>query len=191
MSFDVLGASAKFGAVLDPEDLAPGDDARRLSAEGLRLILDTIPGLVTVHSADGALELVNHRVLDYFGRTFEELKDWATSDAVHPDDRPETVAAWNRSMETGTPFVFEHRLRRRDGTHRWFQSRGHPLRDAEGRVMRWYSLFTDVDDLKTRANEAAPGRGRVAADRRLQSRRDHRLQCGRPPALRQSILARI
>ena len=128
--------------------IATADDALRLSAEGLRLIVDTIPGLVTVHSADGTLELVNHRVLDYFGRTFEELKNWATSDAVHPDDRLETVAAWNRSMETGTPFVFEHRLRRRDGTHRWFQSRGHPLRDAEGRVMRWYSLFTDIDDLK-------------------------------------------
>ena len=75
------------------EDRAPAEDALRLSAEGLRLIVDTIPGLVTVHSADGTLELVNHRVLDYFGMTFEELKKWATSDAVHPDDRPETVAA--------------------------------------------------------------------------------------------------
>ena len=195
MSFDVLGTSATFGAVLEAnptiaamdrrvsatsademrlavlqgidclstrsrptngdlrgtmflEDRAPAEDALRLSSEGLRLIVDSIPGLVTVHSADGTLELVNHRVLEYFGRTFEELKEWSTSDAVHPDDRPETVAAWNRSMETGTPFVFEHRLRRRDGTHRWFQSRGHPLRDPEGRVMRWYSLFTDVDDLK-------------------------------------------
>ena len=166
MSFDVPGASATLGAVVGAnpmisarawrsaphgvmlEHRLPADDVLRLSAEGLRLIVDTIPGLVTVHSADGTLELVNHRVLDYFGMTFEELKKWVTSDAVHPDDRQETVAAWNRSMETSTPFVFEHRLRRRDGTHRWFQSRGHALRDPEGRVLRWYSLFTDVDDLK-------------------------------------------
>ena len=188
MSFDVLGASARFGAepcsrlpaplenrpLIDtisahawralpdgavPKDRAPAEDALRLSAEGLRLIVDTIPGLVAIHSADGTLELVNHRVLEYFGRTFEELKDWATSDAVHPDDLPRAVAAWNRSVETGTPFACEHRLRRRDGTHRWFQWRGHPLRDAEGRVMRWYSLITDIDDLihaqmKLRQDEA-------------------------------------
>ena len=129
-------------------DRAPAEDALRLSAEGLRLIVDTIPGLVAIHSVDGTLDLVNHRVLEYFGKTFEELKNWATTDAVHPEDLPGTVAAWNRSVETGTPFAVEQRLRRGDATHRWFQWRGHPLRDADGRVMRWYSLITDIDDLK-------------------------------------------
>jgi len=143
-----------------PEDREPAEDALRLSAEGLRLIVDTIPGLVTIHSADGTLELVNQRVLEYFGKTFEELKDWATSDdVVHPDDLPRALAAWSRSVETGTPFACEHRLRRGDGTHRWFQWRGHPLRDAEGRVTRWYSVITDIDDLvhaqmKVRQDEA-------------------------------------
>jgi formate hydrogenlyase transcriptional activator len=136
------------GRNIDLEDRARAEDALRLSAEGLRLIVDTIPGLVAITAADGELELVNHRVLEYFGRAFEELKNWATSDAVHPDDLPGVVAAWNRSMTTGTPFDFEHRLRRRDGTYRWFQWRAHPLRDAEGRVVRWYNLITDIDDLK-------------------------------------------
>ena len=132
----------------DLEDRARAEDALRLSAEGLRLIVDTIPGLVAINTAGGELELVNHRVLEYFGRTFEELKNWATSDAVHPDDRPGMVAAFNRSVETGTPFDFEPRLRRSDGTYRWFQSRGHPLCDADGHVVRWYFLLTDIDDLK-------------------------------------------
>ena len=137
-----------YGTNIDLEDRARAEDALRLSAEGLRLIVDTIPGLIAINTADGELELLNHRVLEYFGRTFEELKNWATSDAVHPDDLPGFVAAFNRSMETGTPFDFEPRLRRSDGTYRWFQSRGHPLRDADGRVVRWYFLLTDIDDLK-------------------------------------------
>ena len=137
-----------YGTNTDLEDRARAEDALRLSAEGLRLIVDTIPGLVAIMTAGGEVELVNHRVLEYFGRTLEELKHWGTSDAVNPDDLPGVVRAWTRSVETGTPYDFEHRLRRADGTYRWFQSRGHPLRDVEGRVIRWYNLLTDIDDLK-------------------------------------------
>jgi formate hydrogenlyase transcriptional activator len=137
-----------YGTNTDLEDRARAEDALRLSAEGLRLIVDTIPGLVAIMTARGELELVNHRLLEYFGRTLDELKHWDTSDAVHPDDLPEAVAAWKRSVETGTPYNFEHRLRRADGAYQWFQSRGHPLRDMEGRVIRWYNLLTDIDDRK-------------------------------------------
>ena len=136
------------GTNIDLEDRARAEDALRLSAEGLRLIVDTIPGLIAINAAGGELELLNQRVLEYFGRTFEELKNWAMTDAIHPDDLPLFVSAFNRSMETGTPFDFEPRLRRSDGTYRWFQSRGHPLRDADGRIVRWYFLLTDIDDLK-------------------------------------------
>jgi formate hydrogenlyase transcriptional activator len=137
-----------YGTNTDFEDRARAEDALRLSAEGLRLIVDTIPGLVAIMTARGELELVNHRLLEYFGRTLDELKHWDTSDAVYADDLPEAVATWKRSVETGTPYNFEHRLRRADGTYRWFQSRGHPLRDMEGRVIRWYNLLTDIDDRK-------------------------------------------
>jgi len=146
---DEMGSVLRwYGTNTDLEDRARAEDALRLSAEGLRLIVDTIPGLVAIMSARGELELGNHRLLEYFGRTLDELKHWDTSDAVHPDDLPEAVAAWTRSVETGTPYAFEHRLRRADGAYRWFQSRGHPLRDMEGRVIRWYILLTDVDDRK-------------------------------------------
>ena len=137
-----------YGTNIDLDDRARAEDALRLSAESLRLIVDTIPGLIAINTADGKVELLNRRVLEYFGRTFEELKNWATGDAVHPDDLPGMVAAFSRSMESGTPFDFEPRLRRSDGTYRWFQSRAQPLRDGDGRVVRWYFLITDIDDLK-------------------------------------------
>jgi len=89
-------------------------------------------------------EYVNRRILDYFGRTLEELKRWGTTDAVHPDDLPRAIAAWRSSIETGTPYEFEHGLRRADGVYRWFISRGLPLRDAEGRIVRWYNLLMDI-----------------------------------------------
>ena len=137
-----------YGTNIDLEDRARVEDALRLSAESLRLTVDTIPGLIAIMTAAGELELVNHRVLEYFGRTLEELKHWATSDAIHPDDLPGVIGAWKRSVETGTPYDFEHRLRRADGAYRWFHSRGHPLRDTQGRIIRWYNLLTDIDERK-------------------------------------------
>jgi len=114
----------------------------------LRLIVDTIPGLVALMTPRGEVELVNQQVLDYFGRTLDELKQWGTSDAVHPDDLPAAIAAWTRAVETGAPYEFEHRIRRADGVYRWFQSRGQALRDADGQIVRWYNLLTDIDERK-------------------------------------------
>jgi PAS domain-containing protein len=47
--------------------------------ERFRRILDTIPGFVCTLSAAGELELVNRQVLEYFGKTIEDLKNWATT----------------------------------------------------------------------------------------------------------------
>src|SRR5262249_4529417 len=62
------------------------------------------------------------------------------------DDRPEVLARWRESVATGRPYDFEARLRRTDGVYGWFHTRGSPLRDADGRIVLWYLLHTDIDD---------------------------------------------
>jgi PAS domain S-box-containing protein len=119
-----------------------------LTDESFRLIVDTMPGLVAVMTAEGEVEYVNRQILDYFGRTLDELKEWGSSDAIHPDDRPRVMDAWMGSIKTGLPYDVEHRLRRADGVYRWFQSRGLPARDSDGRIIRWYNLLTDIDEHK-------------------------------------------
>jgi PAS domain S-box-containing protein len=118
------------------------------SEDSFRLIVETIPGLVAVMTPAGEVEHVNRQVLDYFGRTLEELRQWGTTDAVHPADLPQVMAAWQHAVQTGQPYEFEHRIRRADGEYRWFQSRGLPLRDTDGRILRWYNLLTDIDARK-------------------------------------------
>jgi len=118
-----------------------------------RQMVDGISALVAVLTPDGALEFVNRQVLDYFGKTLEELKAWATTDAVHPDDRPGVIAVWTRSVKTGQPYDIELRQRRADGVYRWFHVQGLPVRDVEGRILRWCVLQTDVDE-RRRAEEA-------------------------------------
>jgi PAS domain S-box-containing protein len=125
----------------------------KTNEESLRLLVDTIPGLVVTTTPAGEIEHLNRQVLEYFDKTPEELANWRISDAIHPDDLPLAIAAFTRSIQTGEPYEVEHHLRRADGVYRWFHARGLGLRDREGSIVRWYFLLTDVDD-RRRAEEA-------------------------------------
>jgi len=53
-----------------------------------------------------------------------------------------------RSSLAGTANELEMRLKAGDGTYRWFLVRYNPLRDDEGRLLRWYIACTDIEDRK-------------------------------------------
>ncbi|MBV8139322.1 MAG: sigma 54-interacting transcriptional regulator [Deltaproteobacteria bacterium] len=112
-------------------------------------VLDNIPGLVVVLTADGTLEFINRRVQEYFGLSLEQLKGWITSDAIHPDDLSPTISTLRNAIKTGQPYQLDHRLLGRDGAYRWFHDDGIPICDADGRIVNWYVLFTDIHDRKT------------------------------------------
>jgi len=109
-------------------------------------IVDGISALVAVLTPDGAVEFVNQQVLDYFGKTLEELKGWASTDAVHPDDLPNVVDLFKRALESGRPYDVELRQRGADGVYRWFHVQGLPVRAPDGRILRWCVLQTDIDE---------------------------------------------
>jgi PAS domain S-box-containing protein len=142
-----------YGVATDIEDWKRAEEALRASELNFRLIVDSIPGLVHTLTAAGEVEFVNQQNLEYFGKTLEEVRSWASNDVFHPDDLPRVLDAWKHTLETGQPDEIESRLRRADGVYRWFQLRCLPLRDSEGRIIRWMSLHTDIDDRK-RAEEA-------------------------------------
>ena len=116
------------------------------STRQFRQIVDNITGLVSTRSATGAPEFVNQQMLEFFGQSLEQLPDW--SSLIHPDDRERVVSLWRRSVDTGHPYDVEHRARRADGVYRWLHARGQALRDADGRIVRWCNMLTDIDDRK-------------------------------------------
>jgi PAS domain S-box-containing protein len=156
---ELIGERAPEGCILrwcnmltDVDDRKHVEEALRASELNLRLIIDRVPGLVCTMSAAGEFQLFNRQILEYFGKTPEELKSWATSDVVHPHDLARVMAAFTSSIETGHPYDMEHRCRRADGVYRWFQVRALPVRDTEGRIVSWYSLLTDIDKRKQSEN---------------------------------------
>jgi PAS domain S-box-containing protein len=117
-------------------------------AEDIRLVVDTIPGLVWATRPDGSAEFFNQRWLDYTGLTAEQALDWGWKVAIHPDDLPHMLEIFHEALSLRQPFEVEGRFRRGDGEFRWFLFRGSPLLDGSGRVVRWYGTNTDLEDRK-------------------------------------------
>ena len=90
-----------YGTNIDIEDRKRGEEALRARELSWRQIVDNIPGLVATTGAMGEVEFLNRQTLEYFGKTSEELKDWALIDAVHPDDLPRVIEARQKSIEAG------------------------------------------------------------------------------------------
>src|SRR5258705_13172263 len=122
--------------------------ARRANDLDARVIAASMPGMVSILTPTGGIDAVNDEVVEYCGRTLEELQQWETSDTVHPDDLPRLIQVFTQAIASGEPYHVEARLRRFDGTYRWFQDRGVPRRDASGAILRWYVLQTDIDERK-------------------------------------------
>ena len=126
--------------------LVAANDALRRSERNSRLVIDNIPGLVALLTAAGDVEFVNRQILDYTGQTLDELNQWGTNGTVHRDDLSHVIEVFTQSIASGTPYEIVQRLRRYDGTYRWFQNNGFPLRDPDGRIVQWCVLLTDVDE---------------------------------------------
>jgi PAS domain S-box-containing protein len=151
---DAGGKVLKFvGTTTDIDDQKRAQEELRASETNLRQTVNSIPGLICTMNPAGEIEELNRPLLEYFGKTPEELKGWRMTDAVHPDDLPEVTEAYMYSVTTGTPYAIEHRCRRADGVYRWFQVRALAVRDADSHITGWYVLLTDIDDRKRAEDE--------------------------------------
>ncbi|HVZ23833.1 MAG TPA: PAS domain-containing protein [Vicinamibacterales bacterium] len=135
-----------YGVNVDIHDWKQTQEELRQSEQEARLIVDSIPAQVAVLGPAGDVRQINRRMAEFFGDSAAALNSWRTGDIVPPDELPRVIATMAHSFETGTPFEMENHLRRFDGVYRWFQIRGTPLMDPDGRAIRWYFLITDMEE---------------------------------------------
>jgi PAS domain S-box-containing protein len=128
-------------------------DERERRELPLRGVMDTIPGLVWSALPSGDVEFCNQRWLDYTGMPFHEIKGWGWAAAIHPQDVTDLREGWRTGLAGSTSFEAEARMRRADGCYRWFLIQAVPLRDSGGRIVRWYGMNTDIEDLKLTQQE--------------------------------------
>jgi PAS domain S-box-containing protein len=117
--------------------------------EQLLTLIDAIPQLVWIARPDGFPEYHSRRWCDYTGLSNEQSQGTEWLQAIHPDDRQETKAAWQKAIQTGIPYEREHRFRNgTTGEYRWFLVQGVPQRDAKGAIVKWFGTCTDIDNQK-------------------------------------------
>ena len=136
-----------YGVLTDIEDRKRADDKIREQETELRQILDFAPQMIAVYGPSFQRLYANRITLDYVGITLDEWRQTPGRFAfVHPDDRPRAEAG--REVAEAV----EVRLRKSDGTYRWFLAQVNPVRDDKGEIIRWYISSTDIDERK-RAEE--------------------------------------
>ncbi len=118
----------------------------------LRLIINSIPVPAWSSRADGATDFVNQRWLDYTGIAPEQALGWGWKVVCHPDDVDRTMEYWRSVLASHEDRELEARLRRFDGTYRWFLFRVSALRDESGNVVQFYGTCIDIEDRKRAAD---------------------------------------
>jgi diguanylate cyclase (GGDEF)-like protein/PAS domain S-box-containing protein len=149
ISFLVLGlaiASSCFARLMAAQK---GDlNTARESELYFQTMAEAIPEIIWTATPDGATDFSNRKWLDYSGLTVEQSRGAKWAVAVHPDDLNECSSKWTEAMLTTQPYVAEVRFRRRDGIFRWFLAQANPIRDAGGKVVKWFGTCTDIEDQK-------------------------------------------
>lgn len=117
------------------------------------VLAESLPQLVWSTRPDGYHDYFNRRWCEFTGLSpAQSLGDgWAS--AIHPDDWPHVQSRWREALETGTPYETEYRIRKAGGGYAWVLSRGMPIQDLSGKILRWFGTCTLIDDRK-KAEEA-------------------------------------
>jgi PAS domain S-box-containing protein len=127
----------------------PNEDNLRDSERDLHELTETIPQMLWSADAGGGIDYCNHRALDYTGLSLEQVRGTGWMRAVHPDDLDKMAQAWMAAVLTGEPFQHEFRcFCAADHAYRWCISSALPLRDQEGRILRWFGSVMDLHDWK-------------------------------------------
>ena len=139
---------AVFGVSTDITDRKRIEGALLESRRHYQALAESLPHLVWTCRADGYCDYLNRQWVDYTGRSAESQLGSGWAEAIHPDDRARVEQVWGLAVARGDLYDEEFRLRRHDGAYRWFRTRGVPLRDTSGVLVKWFGSNTDVEDYK-------------------------------------------
>ena len=121
--------------------------ALRESEAKFRAITNSIDQMIWSTLPDGYHDFYNDRWYEYTGVPYGSTDGAAWNDLFHPDDQRRAWAVWRHSLNTGETYHIEYRLRHRCGEYRWVLGRAQPVRDEQGRIVRWFGTCTDIQDI--------------------------------------------
>ncbi len=118
------------------------------SEKEFRQLAEAMPQIVWITRADGWNIYFNQQWVDYTGLTLEESYGHGWNKPFHPDDQKRAWDAWQDAVTNNGTYSLECRLRKADGTYRWWLIRGVPVIDEKGEITKWFGTCTDIDEIK-------------------------------------------
>jgi len=144
--------------------LADRDRAR--DALRYRTLVEATASIVWSTTADGQLLPSPSGWGEFTGQSAAQLYGRGWLEAIHPEDRGRTVAAWSEALGGRAPYAVEHRVRRADGAYREMSARAVPVVGVDGEIAEWVGVHIDVTDQRRAeaARRETETRFRVMAD---------------------------
>lgn len=136
------------GSCIDITDRRQAEEELRASESRLRELAALMPQIVWVSDANGSVQYVNERWIEYTGQSIPETLGSGARKCIHPDDLRPVITNWGHAMAAGTLYEGEMRLRAADGSYAWFLARCLPVRDASGEIVKWFGTSTNIDARK-------------------------------------------
>ncbi|MGE5353469.1 MAG: PAS domain S-box protein [Acidobacteriota bacterium] len=124
------------------------EEKLKRSVENFRTLADNISQFAWMTDEKGWIFWYNKRWYDFTGTTFEEMQGWGWQKVHHPDHIERVMENWTKALNRGETWEDTFPLKGKDGQYRWFLSRALPIRDENGKIMRWFGTNTDITEAK-------------------------------------------
>jgi PAS domain S-box-containing protein len=124
------------------------EEQLRQSQAYLRLLTESLPQLVWTCLPDGECDYLSAQWVRYTGIPESEQLGYGWLNQLHPDDQQATIGAWKQAVTKKSVFDVEYRIRKSDGSYRWFKARALPLHNVEGKMFKWFGSSMDIEDQK-------------------------------------------
>ncbi len=128
----------------DVTEQKQAEAALRESEAQFRVLTETLPQMIWTADITGNVDYHNNRCAEYTGLDLQECQGMNWFRTIHPDDCERVAECWRNSYTSGAPYEIEYRARQYDGAYRWFITRALPLRDEQGKIIRWFGSRTDI-----------------------------------------------
>lgn len=140
-----FGSNTEIGAQLKAEAALSESEAR------LAVLTNAMPQMIWSTRPDGFHDYYNARWYEFTGMPPGSTDGEGWADMFHPDDQDRAWDSWRQSLASGEPYEVQYRLRHNSGEWRWVLGRALPVRDSDGRIVRWFGTCTDIHDTKRTA----------------------------------------
>ncbi len=148
-SFSVLGVAITTSFVDRLMDMQKGFlDTSRERELYFHTMAEALPEIIWTAEPDGNDDFFNQKCFDYTGLTLDQMKGYGWKKVVHPDDLEDTFSKWQNALRVGEAYEVEYRLRGKEGNYRWFLGRARPIRNSEGKIIKWFGTCTDIENQK-------------------------------------------